>query len=141
MSGSSRVERTSEFFHISSESPCMNFATEHNEPGYEMRWHREWTENGDAWLKQVAPILEQRFSWLSAQPDPDWPIVKYDARFPLWNEYRKPDAPPPWRVGFIGMTGPGMTQITVAFSSMPSEAARERLKQELIKDVAMIGEI
>jgi hypothetical protein len=129
MSGSSRVELTSEYFHLSSESPCMNFATEHNEPGYEMRWHREWKENGEAWLERVRPILEQRFVMLAAVPDPDWPIVK-------WN----PDGPQPVRVGFIGMGGPGMTQVTIAFSSMPSEAARERLKQELIKDVAMVEE-
>jgi hypothetical protein len=138
MSGSSKVELTSTYFHVSSESPCMNFATEHNDPGFEQRWHRDWKANGDAWLVRVTPILEQRFEWLAAQLDPDWPIMKYDPGLPLWTNYRKPDTPPPWRIGFVGMGGPGMTQVTIAFSSMPCEEARERLKQELIKDVAMI---
>ena len=138
MSGSSKVELTSEYFHLSSESPCMNFHHDPQDPGQEGRWHRDWKENGDAWLQRVKPVLEQRFAWLAAQPDPDWSIVKYDPRFPLWTEYRKPDEPPPWRVGFLGMSGPGMTQVTIAFSAMPSQPARERLKQELIKDVAMV---
>jgi len=138
MSGSSKVELTSVYFHLSSESACMNFAHNPADPGFEGRWHREWKENGDAWLKRVTPILEQRFGMLAAAPDPDWAIVKYDPRVPLWTPYRKPDSPPPWRVGFVGMGGPGMTQVTIAFSTMPSEEAKERLKQELIKDVAMI---
>jgi hypothetical protein len=38
------------------------------------------------------------------------------------------------------MSGPGMTTITVAFSRLPSEPARERFKRELIKDVAMLDQ-
>jgi hypothetical protein len=138
MSGSSKVQLTSEYFHLSSESPCMNFAYNPGDPGHEGRWHSDWKRNGDRWLERAKPILEQRFVMLAAAPDPDWPIVKYDERFPLWNPYRKPDRPPPWRVGFVGMAGPGMTQVTIAFSSMPAEEARERLQKALIKDVAMI---
>ena len=77
---------------------------------------------------------------LALQPDPELPILKYDARLPLWTPYIGKDVRPPWRVGFIGMSGPGMTEVTVAFSRMPSEEARERLRQELIKDVAMVEE-
>ena len=138
MSGSSKVELTSAYFHLSSESPCMNFHYDPADPGQEGRWHQEWKQDGKAWLQRVRPILEQRFEMLAAAPDPDWPIVKYDPGFPLWNPYRAPEGPPPWRVGFIGMSGPGMTQVTIAFLSMPSEEARERLKQELIKDVAIV---
>jgi hypothetical protein len=86
----------------------------------------------------VKPILEQRFAMLAAQPDPDWPLVKYEDRFPKWNPYVKPEPPPPRRLGFLGMNGPGMTEVTIAFSRMPSEVARERFKQELIKNVALL---
>jgi hypothetical protein len=140
MSGSSKVQLTSEYFHLSSESPCMSFAYNPDDPGHEGRWHRDWKKNGDAWLARVTPILEQRFAMLAAAPDPDWPILKYDGKYWLWNPYTTPAPPPPWRVGLVGMSGPGMTQVTIAFSSMPSEEARERLKQELIKDVAMLEE-
>lgn len=125
MSGSSKVEVTSTYFHLSSESACMNFEFNPDDPDYEMRWHRGWKEKGDAWIERVKPILEQRFEWLAAQPDPDWPIVKYDPRHSLC-------------LGFVGMGGPGMTQVTVSFSAMPSDAARERLRQELVKDVAIV---
>jgi hypothetical protein len=138
MSGSSRVEATSEDYHLSSESPCMNFHHRPEDPGQEMRWHREWKKEGKVWLRRVKPVLEQRFAMLVAQPDPDWPIVRYDEAFPLWNPYHPPESPPPWRLGFMGMNGPGITQVTIAFSRMPSEAACERLKQELIKDVAIL---
>lgn len=36
------------------------------------------------------------------------------------------------------MSGPGMT--TIAVARLPTEAARERLKQELSKDLAMLDE-
>jgi hypothetical protein len=138
MSGSSRVEYRSTYYHLSSESPCMNFHYDPEHPDQEGSWHRQWKENGAAWLERVKPILEQRFAMLAAQPDPDWPILKYDDAFPRWNAYQAPPAPPPWRLEFMGMNGPGMTQVVVAFSRMPSEEARERFKQELIKDVAML---
>ena len=32
MSGASRVDRQSEYFHLSSESPCMNFHTDPEHP-------------------------------------------------------------------------------------------------------------
>jgi hypothetical protein len=67
-----------------------------------------------------------------------WPIVKYEDRFPKWNAYGNPHPPPRWRLGFLGMNGPGMTEVTVAFSRLPSEEARKRFKQKLIKDVAML---
>jgi hypothetical protein len=138
MSGSSKVQFTSTYYHVSSESPCMNFHHDPDHPNHEMEWHRSWKEHGDRWLEQVKPILEQRFQMLTASPDPEWPIVKYDERYWMWNTYQKPPPPLPWRIGFMGMAGPGMTQVTIAFSSMPTEEARERLKQELIKDVAMV---
>lgn len=137
MSGSSKVEATSRYFHLSSESPCMNFATRPEDPGQEGRWHREWKEHGAAWLERAKPILEERFASLAAQ----WPIVAYDGRLPLWTEHRTPEAPPPWRVGFVGMSGPGMTQVTVAFSALPDEPARERFRQELIDDFTRMERI
>ena len=141
MSGSSRVDVRSHYFHLSSESPCMNFAMDPEHPDQEQRWHRSWMERGKAWLEQVKPILEQRFALLTSQPDPEWPLVPYEERFPLWNPYAPPTPPPPWRVEFIGMSGPGMTAVQVAFSTFPSEAARERFRQELIKDVALIEQM
>jgi hypothetical protein len=36
------------------------------------------------------------------------------------------------------MSGTGLTRVTVAFSRMPTEEERARLKQELIKDIAML---
>ena len=136
MSGSSKVDFSSEYYHVSSESPCMNFHYDPDHPGQEMEWHRSWMERGAAWLEAVKPILEQRFRMLAADPDPDWPIVRYDEAVPVWHEWLKPA--PPFRLGFSGMNGPGMTQVLITFSRLPSEAARERLKQELIKDVAML---
>lgn len=62
-------------------------------------------------------------------------------RYPLWRPDGKPESPPPWRVPFVGMSGPGMTEIQVAFSRLPSEAAREGLRAELIKDVALVDQI
>jgi hypothetical protein len=39
------------------------------------------------------------------------------------------------------MRGPhGTAEVLIAFSRMPSEEARKRLKQELIKDLAMLDE-
>jgi hypothetical protein len=75
---------------------------------------------------------------LAANPDPEWPILKYDGKIPRWNPYEKPPPPPPWRLEFCGMSGPGSTRVTIGFSRMPSDEAKERLKQELIKDVAML---
>lgn len=138
MSGSTRVCHTSEWYRVSSESPCMNFVLNPEDPGFEQRWHREWRQKGEAWLEQVKPILEQRFAMLAANPDPEWPILKYDEAIPRWNPYQKPSPPPPWRLEFLGMNGPGMTMVAIAFSAMPSDEAKERLKQELIKDVAML---
>src|SRR5437868_3073927 len=111
MSGSSRVDFQSEYYHVSSESPCMNFHFDPEHPGQEGEWHRHWKENAAAWLERVKPILEQRFALLAAQPDPDWPLVKYEDRFPKWNPYGKPESPLPWRLGFLGMNGPGMTEV------------------------------
>jgi len=138
MSGSTRVELTSEYFQLSTESPCMNFHFNPDDPGFETRWHQKWKEKGYAWLQRLKPILEQRFAMLAAQPDPERPLVRYEERFPLWNPYHAPEEPPPWRVRFVGMSGPGISHVTVAFSQMPTEAARERFKLELVKDVAML---
>jgi hypothetical protein len=140
MSGSSQVDFRSDYYQVRSESACMNFALNPNDPGHEERWHRNWVEKGARWLDRVKPILEQRFAMLAASPDPEWPLVKIEERFPLWNDYRDPETPPPWRVDFVGLSGPGMTTITVAFSRLPSEEARKRFKQELIKDVAMLDQ-
>jgi len=115
----------------------MNFAQDPDDPGFEQRWHREWMEEGARWLERVKPILHRRFERLAADPDPEWPLVPIEEGFPLWSPYRAPSAPPPWRVGFVGMSGPGMTTITVAFSRLPPEAARERFKRELIQDLAL----
>ncbi|MBI3856992.1 MAG: hypothetical protein HY293_14995 [Planctomycetes bacterium] len=133
MSGSSRVEQTSVYFHLSSETPCLNFATNPDDPGHEQRFHREWTEKATEWLVRARLLLDQRFSLLAAAPDPEWPIVAYEERYPLWRSYRPPETPPPWRLNFLGMNGPGLTQVTIAFSRLPSEEAKERLKQELVK--------
>jgi hypothetical protein len=116
----------------------MNFHTDPDHPGQEQEWHRRWKERGEGWLERLKPILEQQFTLLAAQPEADWPIVKYDARYPLWRSFLKPEQPPPWRLSFVGMSGPGMTEILIAFSALPPSEARERLKQELIKDVAML---
>jgi hypothetical protein len=138
MSGSSRIDFRGEYYHLSSESPCMNFSSQ-NPPGTEQRWHQQWKEQAAAWLERVKPILEQRFSMLADAPDPDWPLQKYDEGFPRWNSYKDPKEPLPWRVGFSSMRGPsGVTEVLVAFSRMPSEEARKRFKQELEKDFAMI---
>jgi hypothetical protein len=140
MSGSSRVDFRSEYYHLTADSPIMNFSSR-NPPGYETRWHREWQEKAALWLERVKPILEQRFVMLAAEPDPEWSLQKYDERFPLWNSYGDPKEPLPWRVGFSGMRGPhGTAEVLIAFSRMPSEEARKRLKQELIKDLAMLDE-
>jgi hypothetical protein len=140
MSGSSRVDFRSDYYQVCTESACMNFAFNPKVPDQEQRWHRTWMEKGARWLERVKPILEHRFATLAASPDPDWPLVKLEDRYPLWNDYRAPETPPPWRVEFAGMSGPGMTTITVAFSRLPSEPARERFKRELIKDVAMLDQ-
>jgi hypothetical protein len=140
MSGSSQVEHRSDYYRVRTESACMNFAVVREDPGQEERWHRNWTEKAATWLARLTPILEQRFAMLAAEPDPDWPLVKLEDCFPLWNSYRAPETPPPWRVAFVGMSGPGMTEVTVAFSRLPSEPARDRLKRELIKDVAMLDQ-
>ena len=138
MSGSSRIDFRSEYYRLSSESPCMNFSSA-NPEGYEQRWHQQWQEKAAVWLERMKPILEQRFAMLAVESDPDWPLQKYDERFPLWNSYKDPKEPPPWRVGFSTMSGPGgMTEVIVAFSRMPSEEARKRFKEELVKDFAMI---
>jgi hypothetical protein len=136
MSGSSRVDARSDYFHLSSESPCMNFAMHPDYPDQEQNYHQSWRERGNTWLERAKPILAQRFASLAAQPDPGLPFVKYDETYPLWNSYRAPETPPPWRVGFIGMSGPGSTEVVVAFSSLPSEGARERFRQLLIQDLA-----
>ncbi len=138
MSGYSRVDVQGEYYHLLSESPCMNFSSE-NPPGSEVRWHQEWKEKAAAWMDRIKPILERRFAMLTAAPDPDWPLQKYDARLPLWNSYRDPEVPPPWRAGFTCKGGPeGMSEVIVAFSRMPSEEARTRFKRELMKDFAML---
>ncbi|HZE98036.1 MAG TPA: hypothetical protein VE981_13485 [Planctomycetota bacterium] len=141
MSGWSRVEFQSEYFELRSDSACMNFVLNPADPGYEQRWHQSWKEKGERWLAQVRPILEQRFAMLAAQPDPEWPLVKYDPKLPLWRSYLVPERPPPWRVSFLGLSGPGSTEIDVAFSALPSESARERFKQELVKDLALLDEM
>ena len=140
MSGSSQVEHRSESYRVRTESACMNFALNADDPGHEERWHRNWAEKGARWLERLNPILEQRFAMLAASPDPEWPLLRIEDCYPLWNDYRAPEAPPPWRVEFVGMSGPGMTTITVAFSRLPPEPARDRLERELIKDVAMLDQ-
>ncbi len=139
MSGSSRVDFQSEYYHLSAESACMNFSSG-NPPGYEQRWHQNWKAKAETWLAQATPILEQRFTMLAAVPDPDWPVGKYGKQLPVWRSYENLKPEQPCRVEFVGMNGPGMTTITVAFSRLPSEEARERFKQELIKDLAMLDQ-
>jgi hypothetical protein len=141
MSGSSRVETMSEFFHLLSESACMNFEVNPDDPGYERRWHEEWRAEASVWLERMKPILEHRFAALAAQPDPEWPLAKHDERFPLWSPYGDPKEPPPWRVEFYGPGGPGATRLTVAFERLPSAAAWERFQRELTKDLAMFDSV
>jgi hypothetical protein len=141
VSGSSRVDLACEYFHLRSETPCLNFAPHPDDPGFETRFHRDWKESASAWLDPVKPILEQRFSMLAASPDPEWPLLTYDEERPLWHEGAVPETPPPWRVSFHGMNGPGLTEVTVLFAALPTSEARERFRQELIKDVALPGSL
>jgi hypothetical protein len=139
MSGSSRVDFTSESYRVVIDSPVMNFSVRANPPGTEQKWHREWQANATIWLERLKPILEQRFSLRPDSSDPDWPLVPYDERFPLWSSSGDPKAPPPWRYSFGSMKGPrGTTEVIVAVSRPLTAEARDRFKRELEKDFAMI---
>ena len=39
-----------------------------------------------------------------ALDDPEWPILRYDERAPMWNSYHAPETPPPWKIGFTGIS-------------------------------------